>query len=181
MRPKLQRVIDILRTRGHEQYGAEAVSQLQHALQCATLAEAAGSQSSLVIASLLHDLGHLIHDLGEDAAEQGIDDHHEYRAISMLKQLFGPAVIEPVRLHVNAKRYLCAVRPDYWANLSPASQRSLELQGGIYSPAEADAFIQQAHAQDAAHLRIWDDLAKDPNRNTPDLDHFIPVLESCLK
>ena len=132
------------------------------------------------MASLLHDLGHLTHELGEDAAERGLNDHHEHRAMSALKQLFGPAVTEPIRLHVDAKRYLCAVRSEYWASLSKASQTSLELQGGIYSLEEADAFIQQPYAKESSQLRIWDDFAKDPARKTPELEHFIPLLESCL-
>jgi len=176
----LQFVLDTLRTRAHEQYGNEAVTQLEHALQCATLAAEADSAPSLVVASLLHDFGHLIHNLGEDHTERGIDDRHEHRALPVLKQLFGTAVTEPIRMHVNAKRYLCAVRPDYWASLSKNSQQSLELQGGIYSPTEAEAFIQQPYAQAAANLRIWDDFAKVPNQKTPELEHFIPMLEACL-
>lgn len=177
---QLKLLVHTLRDRGHEQYGSEAVSQLDHALQCATLAEAAHCSPTLIAASLLHDIGHLTHDLGEDAAERGIDDRHEHRATGLLKQLFGPAVAEPVKLHVNAKRYLCAVDQDYWASLSPASKTSLELQGGIYAPAEAETFISQPFAQDAVELRRWDDLAKDPQCKTPGLDHFTTVLESCL-
>lgn len=177
---QLELLVQMLRDRGHEQYGTEAVSQLEHALQCATLAEAAHSSPALIAASLLHDIGHLVHDLGEDAAERGIDDLHEHRATGLLKRLFGPAVAEPIKLHVNAKRYLCAVDPDYWSSLSPASKTSLELQGGIYSNAEAGAFISQPFAPDAVELRRWDDLAKEPQYKTPGLEHFIPVLESCL-
>jgi predicted HD phosphohydrolase len=125
---------------------------------------------------LLHDLGHLVHDLGADAAERGIDDRHEYRAMPWLRSLFGPAVTEPIRLHVEAKRYLCATDAAYWEALSPASQRSLTLQGGIYSPDAAAAFIQQPYAADAARLRRWDDRAKVPQQPTPDLQHFAPIL-----
>jgi phosphonate degradation associated HDIG domain protein len=176
----LETLVKTMGDLGHRQYGSEAVSQLAHGLQCATLAEAAGSSQSLIAAALLHDIGHLIHDLGEDAAEQGIDDRHEYRAIPALKQLFGPAVAEPVRLHVNAKRYLCAVDRHYWTSLSPESQISLELQGGIYTPAEAEVFITQPFAAEAVKLRQWDDLAKNPDCETPGLAHFLPFLEACL-
>ena len=176
----VNRILDTLRQRGHEQYGTEAVSQLQHALQCATLAEQAGSNPSLVVAALLHDLGHLLHDLGEDAAERGVDDRHEYRAMGLLQRLFGAAVAEPVRLHVSAKRYLCAVDKGYWQSLSPASKTSLELQGGIYSAAAAAEFIRQPYAADAVELRRWDDLAKDPEAATPELDHFLPSIRACL-
>ena len=166
--------------RGSEQYGQEAVTQLQHALQCATWAEAAHQPPTLVAACLLHDLGHLLHDLGEDAAERGIDDRHEYRALPFLSQHFPPAVTEPIRLHVNAKRYLCATQADYWANLSPASQLSLTLQGNIFSEAEALTFIAQPYAKDAVQLRIWDDLAKDPQQKTPELEHFLPMLTALV-
>lgn len=174
----LEKILEILKNRGHEQYGKEAVSQLEHALQCATLAQNAGSSPELITASLLHDFGHLIHDLGEDSDR---DDRHEYRAIPPLKQLFAEAVTEPIRLHVKAKRYLCATQPQYRENLSPASQLSLELQGGIFSTEEAIAFMGQPHAEEAVKLRLWDDSAKVVNCKTPNLDEFIPVLQWCLK
>ncbi|MEM9151382.1 MAG: phosphonate degradation HD-domain oxygenase [Cyanobacteria bacterium P01_F01_bin.3] len=172
-------IINTLSTHGHSQYGREAVTQKQHALQCATLAQSAHSEPSLVTACLLHDFGHLVHTLGEDAAERGINDRHEERALPYLKGIFPKSVTEPVRLHVNAKRYLCAIDDEYWDTLSPASKRSLELQGGIFSEEEARVFINQPYAKDAVQLRIWDDLAKDPEMSTPELDHFLPVLEAC--
>ncbi len=177
MKPNLTEIIKILSTKGHEQYGTEAVSQLEHALQCATLAEKNNSTPELITASLLHDFGHLIHNLGEDAAEKGIDDRHEYRALSYLKQVFSLAVTEPIRMHDNAKRYLCAVDNDYWDDLSPASKTSLELQGGIYSEEEAQKFISQPYAKDAVQLRIWDDLAKVKDLVTPDLEYFVPTIQ----
>ena len=158
---------------GHHQYGSEVVSQLDHALQCATLAEAHGTKE-LVTACLLHDLGHLY-----PPATLGIDDRHEYRSLSVLKLLFPPAVTEPIRLHVEAKRYLCAVDPHYWSTLSPASQQSLIRQGGIFSAEAAAVFIAQPYAQDAVKLRIWDDQAKVPNLPTPNLAHFMPLVQSC--
>lgn len=175
----LDTLLERLLLRGDQQYGMEAVSQLEHALQCAQLAMQANSSASLVAASLLHDVGHLLHDLGEDVAVRGIDDRHEYRANAALKPLFGPAVTEPVRLHVDAKRYLCAVDDTYWQGLSPASQRSLALQGGIFSAEEAERFIQQPHAKDAARLRRWDDLAKVADLPTPTLEDLRPLLETA--
>ncbi|MEO1395126.1 MAG: phosphonate degradation HD-domain oxygenase [Cyanobacteria bacterium J06634_5] len=175
----IQALLTTLSTHGHAQYGSEAVTQKQHALQCAMLAEAAKSSSSLIAACLLHDFGHLVHTLGEDAAERGINDCHEQRALPYLTGLFPAAVTEPIRLHVNAKRYLCAIDKEYWHDLSPASKRSLVLQGGIFSSLEAQVFIEQPHAKDAVQLRIWDDLAKDPTMDTPDLEHFLPVLDAC--
>lgn len=175
----LTNLLDLLSQKGNAQYGQEAVSQLEHALQCATLAETANHGNEMIAACLLHDFGHLVHNLGEDAALRGLDDRHEYRALPFLQDLFGPGVTEPIRLHVEAKRYLCAVDSAYWESLSPASRRSLELQGGIFSTEAAEEFIQQPHAKEAVQLRIWDDRAKVPNLQTPALSHFTPVLKSC--
>ncbi|MGK7952851.1 MAG: phosphonate degradation HD-domain oxygenase [Xenococcaceae cyanobacterium] len=177
MNKKLDDIIKILASKGNEQYGMEAVSQLQHALQCAILAEKANATPELIIASLLHDFGHLVHNLGEDAAEKGIDDRHEYRALGYLNQIFSPAVTEPIRMHVDAKKYLCVINNNYWDSLSPASKTSLELQGGIYSQLEAQEFINQPYAQDAVKLRIWDDLAKVKDLETPGVEYFVPTLE----
>lgn len=179
MKATVEKIIH-LTAKGSQMYGAEAVSQLEHALQCATLAEQAAQSNTLIAACLLHDLGHLIHNFGEDAAIRGIDDTHEQRAIPLLSQLCEPAVTEPIRLHVAAKRYLCASDRRYWEQLSPASKRSLELQGGIFSSQEADAFIQQPYAADAVQLRIYDDRAKEVNLQTPDLTHFIPYLSRII-
>ncbi|MGP1384224.1 MAG: phosphonate degradation HD-domain oxygenase [Thainema sp.] len=175
----LSSILNLYHQRGQSQYGGEAVSQLEHALQCAALAEQTGASPELITACLLHDLGHLVHHLGEDVAVRGIDDRHEYRAIPVLETCFPSAVTTPIKLHVAAKRYLCAVDESYWDSLSPASKRSLELQGGVFSEAEAIAFIQQSYAQDAVHLRRWDDLAKQPKLKTPDLEHFLPFVQTA--
>ena len=171
-------IMAILAERGREQYGAEAVNQLEHALQCATLAEKNNSTPELITACLLHDFGHLVHNLGENTAEQGIDDRHEYRALAYLNKIFSPAVTEPIRMHVNAKRYLCASDRNYWASLSPASKISLELQGGVFSQEEATEFIHQPHAKNAVKLRIWDDLAKINGLTTPNFKHFISIVRT---
>ena len=177
---RINSIFEILLTKGHEQYGTEAVSQLEHALQCAALAETSHATPELITASLLHDFGHLVHNLGEDAAERGIDDRHEYQALGYLKTIFSDAVTEPIRMHVNAKRYLCAVNKDYWDSLSPASKTSLELQGGIFTQDEAKKFISQPYAEDAVRLRIWDDLAKVEGLVTPQLNYFLPTMEKSF-
>jgi len=179
MKPSLEEITNLLTQKGTAMYGREAVSQLEHALQCATLAESAGATNEIITACLLHDLGHLIHNLGEQAADEGIDDRHEYRAIPYLRHLFTESVTEPIRLHVDAKRYLCFIDKEYWASLSSASKKSLELQGGIFSSVEAEAFINQPHAQEAVQLRIWDDQAKVPEKMTSNLAHFTPILAAC--
>lgn len=180
MKPTIESIIDLFTTKGSQLYGAEAVSQLEHALQCASLAEASGQNPELITACLLHDLGHLIHDLGDNPASKGIDDKHEHRAMPLLKKMFSPAVTEPIRLHVVAKRYLCSVVPEYWDSLSTGSKRSLELQGGIFSSEQAETFIHQPYAQDAVQLRIYDDKAKITNLQTPELNHFIQFMTPSL-
>lgn len=177
MQYSLTNLLDLYRQRGQTQYGGEAVSQLEHALQCAFLAEEAGQPAEVIAACLFHDLGHLVHLPGENPARQGIDDRHESRAIPILEKLFPIAITVPIQLHVAAKRYLCAVDGDYWNSLSPASKRSLELQGGAFSPVTAAQFIQQPYAEEAVQLRRWDDRAKVPNLPTPDLEHFWPSLQ----
>ena len=153
-------LIALFARHGADGYFGERVTQAEHALQSAALAEAEGAAPALVIAALLHDVGHLIHTGGEDIADRGIDARHEAIGATHLARLFGPAVVEPVRLHVPAKRYLCAIDKNYWRDLSPASKQSLELQGGIFSPDEAEAFAALPQAQDAVRLRRWDDQAK---------------------
>ncbi|CAN1209456.1 phosphonate degradation HD-domain oxygenase [Tumidithrix helvetica PCC 7403] len=181
MKFSLDEILDIFATRGHAQYGGEPVSQLEHGLQCATLARERGASSELITACLLHDLGHLLHDLGENCAEKAIDSRHEYEGVKPLELLFPPTVTEPIRLHVEAKRYLCAADPTYLAGLSLASQSSLILQGGIFSKEEAFVFMGKPYAKDAVSLRAWDDLAKVEGLKTPDLNDFVTIVASCLR
>jgi phosphonate degradation associated HDIG domain protein len=156
------------------------IDQLEHALQCAALAEADGAEPTLVAAALLHDIGHLLHDLGDSPAARGIDDRHELRGREWLGRWFGEAVTEPVRFHVNAKRYLTATDPGYFATLSASSVRSLELQGGAFSPELAAGFIGLPYAPSAVRLRRWDEAAKLPGKSTPDLAHFRRYIEASL-
>ncbi len=132
---------------------------------------------ALVVAALLHDIGHLLHDLPEDAPDAGIDDRHETSGHHYLKEHFGPEVTEPVRLHVAAKRYLCAVDPSYQGQLSEPSLVSLRLQGGHMSEEELNAFRASPFWQDAVQLRHWDDEAKVVDLETPSLSHFLPRIE----
>jgi phosphonate degradation associated HDIG domain protein len=170
-------IVALYAQKGGARY-SEAVTQAEHALQCARLAEAAGGDSALIVAALLHDVGHMLQKVGPDAAARGIDDVHEAIGAGWLARHFGPAVSEPVRLHVAAKRYLCAVEPAYNAILSPASVRSLHLQGGPMSPAEAERFIAGDHHAAAIRLRRWDDEAKIPELSVPGFDHYRPHLSA---
>ena len=167
--------------KGERMYAGEPVTQLQHALQSAHLAEQDGASDALVVASFLHDLGHLINDQGETPTLRGIDDRHEYVALPFLRDLFGAAVLQPIRLHVDAKRYLCArgdgriSGAEYWAALSIDSKRSLELQGGIFSDGQAAAFKAEPYSEDGVRLRLWDDRAKREDARTPPIAHYLAL------
>jgi [1-hydroxy-2-(trimethylamino)ethyl]phosphonate dioxygenase len=173
-------IFDYLRA-GQKHYGESTVTQLEHAIQCATLAEREGASPALVAASLLHDLGHLVNpdDRAQTARREDCD--HETIAADYLEHWFGDAVTLPVRLHVAAKRYLTAIEPDYFASLSAGSVLSLELQGGPFSIEEAREFAAQPGAVDAIRLRRWDEQAKVYGAMTPDLEHFRPCLEANLR
>jgi phosphonate degradation associated HDIG domain protein len=162
--------------RGGDSYG-ENVSQLDHALQCAWLAEEEGASDSLIAAALLHDYGHLFEGRGDVAARDGRDARHELHGAKALKRWFGPEVTGPVALHVLAKRYLCAAEPGYEAALSPASVLSLQLQGGRFTLAQCARFERGRFAADAVRLRRWDDAGKVEDLATPGLAHYWPLLE----
>ena len=174
-------ILSLYAAKGGRAYEGEGVTQLEHALQSAQLAERAGAPGALVCAALLHDIGHLLNDRGETPTLRGVDDLHQYAALPFLRPYFPEAVLGPIRLHVDAKRYLCATRPDYYQRLSEDSKRSLKLQGGVFAPEEAARFIGQPHAADAVKVRLWDDEAKVRGAATADLAHFEPLLrEVCL-
>ena len=175
----LDEIAGLLQRRGAAQYGLEAVSQLDHALQCAQLAEQAGETPATVVAALLHDLGHLLAAERLQVAEPDHrrDDLHQYIALPFLRPLFGEDVLAPIRLHVDAKRYLCQAEPGYFETLSPASVNSLALQGGPYNEQEARAFLHQPFAGEAVRLRRYDDQAKVAGQPTPGLAHYLPLLQ----
>jgi [1-hydroxy-2-(trimethylamino)ethyl]phosphonate dioxygenase len=170
-------IIELFARRGDDAYFGEPVSQLEHALQTAFQAEQEGAPDDLIAAALLHDTGHLIHKLPEDIADRGVDGRHEYIGAKWLARYFPPSVTEPIRLHVAAKRYLCAVDAEYKRRLSPASIQSLALQGGPMSADEIREFEASAYAREAAWLRQWDDLAKVVELKTPELSQYQSLLE----
>lgn len=174
-------LFETLAIHGGTQYGLEKVSQLDHALQCATLAEQEGAPVPLIVAALFHDFGHLIDNVEKDGPRRTFDDRHETKGAAILSRWLGVDVTGPVRLHVPAKRYLCAVEPDYHDGLSPASQRSLELQGAAFDRPSAEKFVDQPFAKEAIRLRRWDDRAKVPDLDVPRLDHYRHYVECLLR
>lgn len=159
----------------------ETVTQLEHGLQCAALAEQGGFEPRLQVAALLHDLGHLLLD-EHDGAEDFLDTdlRHEIIGAHTVTRWLGQPVGGPVALHVPAKRYLVTTDPTYAAGLSQASIRSLEVQGGTMTPHEVAEFEKLPYHRDAVELRRWDDLGKAPDADVPELEHWRAALVECL-
>ena len=166
---------------GEGAYGLALVNQKAHALQAAALADEQGLGDEMVIAALFHDVGHMRDENDIALADHGVDDQHEDVSAAMVEPLFGQAVSEPVRLHVAAKRYLCATESTYFAKLSPDSVRSLELQGGPMSKEEVAAFDANPYAQNAVALRRIDEQAKVKDLAVPGLDHYRPIAERLVQ
>lgn len=181
MNTAIQTVLDTFNKLGSDKYGRENVTQLEHALQSATLAREEGAEVSLIAAALLHDIGHLLDaDVLPKDNEQNLDDAHEHRGHAWVFEHFGAAVADPVRLHVLAKRYLCSTDAAYERVLSPTSYKSYLDQGGPMNAEEIAAFEAEPFYQPALRLRRWDDLAKDPSKSTPGIEDFILEMEACL-
>lgn len=169
-------LLEIFAGRATRRYGLADVNQLQHAIQAATLAERAAEQPAMIVAALLHDVGHMLHGHGENAAASGVDDRHEEEGATWLAARFAPAVSEPVRLHVAAKRYLVSTDESYFQRLSDDSIRSLELQGGPMKADDVQAFLSRPFAQDAIRLRRIDERAKNPHAATPSFEYFLKYV-----
>jgi [1-hydroxy-2-(trimethylamino)ethyl]phosphonate dioxygenase len=174
-------VFELLAAGGSEAYFGEPVTQLEHALQAAWFVQRKGGEPTLVAAGLLHDVGHLLHDEGEDIAARGVDTRHEEMGVEALADHLPPAVLDPIHLHVAAKRYLCLADPKYLARLSPASVQSLALQGGPMTAAEAEAFLALPHAREAVTLRHADDAAKVPGLQVPALASYRELVQSIWR
>lgn len=182
-------IFGLLVERGGRAYGCEGVTMVGHMLQTAALAERAHAKDELVAAALLHDIGHFGTDFPwhltdsrhADMLKQELDRHHETAGAHMLQPYFGPAITEPIRLHVAAKRYLCAIDSGYLDKLSPTTRHTLNLQGGIMTAAEMMEFEANDYGSDAVSLRRWDDQATTPGVKTPAIDHYRPFIESLLR
>ena len=185
----VDRLAGLFASAGAADYLGEPVTVAQHLLQAGALAAAAAAPPALVAAALLHDTGHLrgadpLADETELSGRElmaGTDNDHGERGAAWLARWFPAAVTEPVRLHVAAKRYLCAAEPGYFALLSPASVHTLSVQGGPMTAAEAAAFAARPYAADAVAVRRWDDAAKDPAADVPGFDSYRPLLTALLR
>ena len=174
-------IIELFARRGGDAYFGEPVSQLEHALQTAFQAEQEGASDTLIAAALLHDVGHLLHKLPEDIADSGVDGRHEQVGATWLARYFPAAVTEPIRLHVAAKRYLCAIDDAYQRGLSAASVRSLVLQGGPMSDGEVREFEASPYARECVRLRRWDEMAKVVGSTAQGLAQYQFLLEKLQR
>ncbi|GAA2365925.1 phosphonate degradation HD-domain oxygenase [Dactylosporangium salmoneum] len=171
----------LFESEGAREYLGEPVTQAEHMLQAAALAERAGAPDALVAAALLHDVGHFHGVLTGADLMAGTDNRHSDTGADWLAQWFGPEVCEPVRLHVAAKRYLCAVEPGYHDRLSEASKYTLGVQGGPMPAEEAQRFAAHPYAADAVALRRWDEQAKDPSAVVPAFARYQDLLQRLIR
>jgi [1-hydroxy-2-(trimethylamino)ethyl]phosphonate dioxygenase len=175
----LEEILGLYGKRGDGAYFGESVSMTEHGLQAAHFARQAGAPSSLIVAALLHDVGHLVEEVPDDLADWTTDAGHERIGGEWLARRFPLEVSEPVRLHVPAKRYLLATDPAYLANLSPASVVTLELQGGPMSVDEVARFETERFHREAVLLRRCDDRGKVAGLRTADLADYRTMIEEC--
>ncbi len=173
-------IADIFERRGANSYLGENVTMSQHMLQCAQQAEQEGAGDDLVAAALLHDIGHYTSEFGESSFDDGIDNHHDEAGARVLGELFPPVVVACVRLHVAAKRYLCATDPTYFGRLSAASVHTLAVQGGPMNEPEVAAFRAEPFHAEAVRVRLWDEGAKVVGLPTPPFAHYAPVLQRVV-
>lgn len=183
-------IFDALETAGHVRYGTEAISELEHALQIADLADEMSGDPELIAGALLHDIGRVAV-RQEDVSDTLVPDHmgktndgatgHDVAGADLLADVFPDRVLAGIRLHVAAKRYLCTVEPEYRNTISDGSELTLKMQGGLMDDVELETFRATPHAEDAVQIRRWDDLAKVPGKQTRPLEHWRPLLESLMK
>ena len=172
---------DVFKRRGAESYLGEQVTMAQHMLQSAQCAEQAGAEDSQIVASLLHDIGHYKNEIPETSLSKGIDNYHEEAGANFLEDYFPVSVVEPIRQHVAAKRYLCAVESDYFGRLSQASVHTLNLQGGPMNAEEVKEFEKNDYLEQCIQVRYWDEEGKDPERKHPPFSYYRPLVESLVK
>ena len=175
----VDKIVSVYLTHGNRHYG-EDVSELEHALQTAEFARQFGESDALILSCLLHDYGHMLHDLGEDIALLGVDAKHEELGAALLKGLFPDEILEPIRQHVAAKRFLCCKSSAYIEGLSKSSRISLRLQGGTMSDAEAAQFQANPHFEACLKVRQYDDMGKVPGMKTASLESYRELIQRFL-
>lgn len=175
----VEETLQLLAGSASEAYYGEAVTQLEHALQTAQLARAAHADDETILAALLHDIGHVL-DQGHLHADLGVIDHDRQGADWLRSRGFSERLVQLVEAHVEAKRYLVATNADYAARLSPSSVRTLALQGGPMTPAEASAFADDPLMREKLRMRSWDEQAKVPNAPVDSLESYRPLIEAHL-
>jgi len=173
-------IADIFERRGAESYLGEPVTMSEHMLQGATFAEREGAPDELVAAALLHDIGHYTSEFGPYSPDDTQDNLHDEAGAKVLQAFFPPVVTECVRLHVAAKRYLCATDPNYYGKLSEASKHTLSLQGGPMSAVEVAEFRRNPFHAEAVRVRLWDEAGKVPAMQTPPFRYFMPLLQRVV-
>jgi phosphonate degradation associated HDIG domain protein len=173
-------ILAIFHKRGSDAYFGESVSMTEHALQAAFFAQTAAAPPALIVAALLHDIGHLVDEVPSDIADWTVDAHHEQIGSRWLATRFRPDVSEPVRLHVPAKRYLLATDATYFAKLSPASVITLKLQGGPMAAHEVAKFETERFHKEAVRVRQWDDQGKVAGLKTPSLGDYRALIEELV-
>jgi phosphonate degradation associated HDIG domain protein len=171
---------DIFERRGAEEYLGEPVTIAEHMLQAAHLAERQGEEEIIVVAALLHDIGHFTSEFGTFSMEDTHDRHHDEAGAQVLERFFPPLVVDCVRHHVAAKRHICATDPNYFAQLSAASIHSLKLQGGPMSAAEVVEFEKSPHFREIVRVRRLDDAGKIAGMATPGFGHYAPMLQRIV-
>ena len=173
-------IAEIFERCGDEEYLGEPVTMAEHMLQGANFAQKKGCSKEIIVAALLHDIGHFTGELGSFTMEDKSDRYHEVYGANILERFFPPVITDCIRYHVAAKRYLCATQPEYFEKLSEASVRSLKLQGGPMSKKEVMDFQKNPNLEEIIQVRYFDDEGKVPGMVTPPFDHFAPIVQDIV-
>ncbi len=173
-------IADIFERRGGEEYLGEPVTMAEHMLQGAHFAEKAGEREEIIVAALLHDIGHFTSEFGTFSMDDTEDRFHEEAGAQVLERFFPSIVTDCVRHHVAAKRYLCATRPEYFKRLSEASIHSLNLQGGPMNGGEVAEFERNPNLKDIVKVRYYDEAGKEPNLATKPFSHYAPMVQRVV-
>lgn len=174
-------IADVFERRGAESYLGEEVSMAQHMLQAAQEAEISQADPELIVAALLHDIGHFSNEIPNSVLMKGTNNYHAEAGANFLADYFPRSVTEPIRQHVAAKRYLCATDPQYLSRLSEASVYTLKVQGGPMNPKEVAEFEKSPYLDNYIRVRVWDDAGKDPDKSHPDFSHYRELVQSLVQ